>query len=120
MNANISLVKNKKASKVAKKRLAEANKYLKNSEKEKLYEELSKALWGYISDKLSIPVSELTKDKAATKLRELKVAEELSDKLLKTIDHCEYARYAPGAEGDMQTTYKDSEDVIVALEGKIK
>ncbi len=62
-NADLSIVRNRKAAKVAVKRLKEASLCLKNNEIDKFYEEILKAVWGYLSDKLNIPVSELTTDK---------------------------------------------------------
>lgn len=121
LQSNTTLLRNKKASKTAKKRLSIAEKYLKEQNKAKLYEELSRALWGYTSDKLSIPVSELTKDKINGKLNELNIKPESIEKLLTTLDHCEFARYAPTQEGeDMQKTYNDSADIIIDLEGQLK
>ncbi|MDR1437359.1 MAG: BatD family protein, partial [Candidatus Symbiothrix sp.] len=61
-NANIALMRTRKANKVATKRLKTANSYLKEDQREAFYDEILKAVWGYLSDKLSIPVSSLTKD----------------------------------------------------------
>src|SRR5665648_1012525 len=67
-NANITLVRNKRANKVALKRLKEASKFLKNNQAEQFYESVIKGLWGYLSDKLSIPVAELNRENASEKL----------------------------------------------------
>ena len=61
-NANIALVKNKKANKIAKKRLKVAEKYLRTDDKEMFYDEMLSAIWLYLSDKLNIPLSQLNKD----------------------------------------------------------
>lgn len=94
-NANMSKTKHKQASKMATKRLKLARK-LMGQEEEKFYEELSRALWGYVADKLSIPQSELSAEQAKLKLISFGVDEEAADQLLKLIETCEFARYAPG------------------------
>lgn len=119
--SNESLLRNKKATKVARKRLTTAKKFLSENKKEEFYEEISKALWGYISDKLSIPVSELTKDRASKSLVKKNVNLELINKCLLTIDNSEFARFAPSADsGEMGKIYNDSVSVITELEGAIK
>ena len=115
------MLRNKKATKVARKRLITAKKLLSENQKEKFFEEISKALWGYISDKLSIPVSELTKDSAFKALSQRKVNEKLINKCLSTIETSEFARFAPSSgSGEMDKIYNDSVSVITELEGVIK
>ena len=67
-NANIALVRTKKANKTAVKRLKNAGKLLKENKKEEFYDEVLRALWGYLSDKLSIPLANLTKDNVEAEL----------------------------------------------------
>ncbi len=114
-------MKNKFASKIVKKRLALAKKHLDNNDKDGFYEEMVRALWGYLSDKLSIPTAELTKDKAAEAMAKLNIKENLSEKYLEVIENCEFARYAPaGMASDMKTLYDDAAKAITDLEGGLK
>lgn len=120
-NADIMLAKNKKANKYARKRLKKAAKLIKQDNKEAFYEELVKALWGYLSDKLGIPVSNLSKDYAKTEMQNKKVDHEYIDHILNIIDRCEYARYAPVTEETkMDTLYYDAIKVISKLQHKLK
>ena len=120
-NANVMLVKNKKASKFARKRLKKASGFMKQDQKEAFYEELVKALWGYISDKLGIPVANLSKDNARSEMLTKNVDEEYINQILSIIDRCEYARYAPVTEETkMDTLYNDAIKVISKLQQKLK
>lgn len=121
LNSNISLVKSRKANKMAKKRLAVAGKLLNEKDKEKFYDELFKALWGYISDKLNIPPADLSKDSASLALKQKNVSDESVDKIISTIDYCEFARFASQAESmSRETIYKDALDIITKIEDEIK
>ena len=120
-NENVLLVKNKKANKFARKRLKNASAFMKQNAREAFYEELVKALWGYISDKLGIPVANLTKDSARDEMIERNVEVEYIDRVLDIIDRCEYARYAPVTEETkMDTLYNDAILVISKLQQKLK
>lgn len=121
-NKDKHLVKNRKAAKVAMKHLAIAKKLKDNAaDKDKFYEEISKALWGYVADKLTISPADLTKDKVKSELQSKKVDEVLIAKLIQTIDTCEFARYAPGAvSASTKEIYDDSEKLIISLEDEFK
>ncbi|MFA6924078.1 MAG: BatD family protein [Bacteroidales bacterium] len=120
-NSNIVLVKYKRATKVARKHLKTANKFLKENNKEKFYDEMFKAMWGYIGDKLSIPVSDLTKDNMVETLKMKNVEEELINKYLEILNYCEFARFAPSGElTEMKNLYSKTIDLISELEQKIK
>lgn len=120
-NANIALVKNKRANKIAKKRLASANGFMKTDEKNKFYEELTKALWGYASDKLGIPVSELTKDSLSAKMLEFNINDEKVKAFINILDECEFARYAPGKDqGTLENAYNQAVKAITDIEGELK
>ncbi|MCD4834090.1 MAG: BatD family protein [Bacteroidales bacterium] len=120
-SANIILVKNKKAKKFARKRLKKASGFMKLNQRETFYEELVKALWGYISDKLGIPVANLSKDNVRSEMLNRKVDEQYIEQILSIIDRCEYARYAPVTEETkMDTLYKDAIKVISKLQQKLK
>lgn len=123
LNADITRVRTRKANKVALKRLKLAGKYLANNQKEKFYEETLRATWGYLSDKLSIPVSNLNRDNIETRLREHNVEDKLVSDFISILDTCEYARYAPAGIDDnkeMDNFYNQSLDTIGAMENTIK
>ena len=85
----------KKATKMAKKRLKTASSFMKDNNDSKFYEETSKAIWGYLSDKFNINLSELSMDKVKVKLIENNVNEDNINEIVKILEQCEYARYAP-------------------------
>jgi hypothetical protein len=118
---NKSALLNRKASKTAHKRLSIAKKYLNEKNEDKFYEEVSKALWDYISHKLNIPTSDLTKDVAELSLQKRNVDGLIINKLNSTIDFCEFARFAPNAEKmSMNDVFDSAAGVITELEGRLK
>lgn len=120
-NADIVKVKNKKANKMAQRRLKLAQKLWKEDKKEAFYEEVLKAVWNYLGDKLSMPTSSLNRDNVAGELERRSVPAELIDELVKVLDTCEYARYAPIAgENPMGELYEQVVNLISSLDEKIK
>lgn len=120
-NANVAKMRTKKANKVATKRMKLAGKLLSENKKDAFYDEVLKALWGYISDKLNIPVSRLSKDNIEEKLRNHGVNEELIQEFLNALNDCEFARFAPGDESQaMDKVYSSSIEVISKMENSIK
>lgn len=120
-NANVAKMRTKKANKVAIKRMKLAGKLLSENKKAAFYDEVLKALWGYISDKLNIPVSRLSKDNIEEKLRNHGVSEELIKEFLNALNDCEFARFAPGDENQaMDKVYSSSIEVISKMENSIK
>lgn len=120
-NANIALVKNKRANKQAKKRLKQADTYLKSGESEAFYEEVMKALWGYISDKLSIPTSQLNKDTIEQELENRNVSEETIRSFMDILSTCEFARFAKSdSQNSMDEMYNQAADVIGKLEEQVR
>lgn len=120
-NANVTKVRTKKANKVATKRMKNAGKLLAEKKTEPFYDEVLKALWGYISDKLSIPVSQLSKDNIEEELTRYGVSEELIKVFINTLNECEFARYAPGNQNEaMDKVYTSAIDVISKMENSIK
>jgi len=120
-NANIQLTKTKRAKKVAKKRLKQSAQFLKTGQKEAFYEELLRALWGYMSDKLSIPLSELSKDNMSDVLTNSNVDNQVVTEILDILDTCEFARYAPASgTSEMDKLYNKTIDTISKLENQIK
>jgi hypothetical protein len=118
---NIVLVKNKRANKIALKRLKEASLFLKDNQAEKFYEAVIKALWGYLSDKLSIPIADLNREKASSALIEKGISQEVVAELMKIIDDCEFARFAPAAfSGTMNDIYDGAAKIMGIFEKFIK
>ncbi|OFX29390.1 MAG: hypothetical protein A2X08_12225 [Bacteroidetes bacterium GWA2_32_17] len=119
--ADVAAMKNKKANKVAQKRLQLANNYLKENQHEKYYEEMTRAIWGYLSDKLTIPVADLSKEKANENLKLKNISDGTISELNKIIENCEFARYSPNSDNSaMQETYNKSTELIGKLEQNIK
>lgn len=123
MVANADLVgrRGRKASKAATKRLKLARKLMQQNDATAFYEETMKALWGYVSDKLNIPVSELSKDNVRERLTARQLPDEITDQFLHTLDDCEFARFAPGdPAATMDKIYASAEEVINKMEGQLK
>jgi len=119
--ANIQKVKNKRANRLAIKRLKQAKIAIKENDNQKFYEEISKALWGYIGDKLFIPTADLSKEIAINELIKREVNKQLIDELIDIIDKCEFARYAPSAINvSMTEIYNSAAKVISKLENEMK
>ena len=115
--ADVRRMRSKRASKVAQRRLKVARGYAARNDRNGFYAEMLNALWGYMSDKLSIPVSELSKDNINTELERYGIDEPLRQASMELIDKCEFAQYAPElASGDMNTVLDEAADVIDRLE----
>jgi len=121
-NANTALVKNKKANKVSQKRLKTAAIHLKSNNKDLFYEEVLKALWGYLSDKLTIPISELNRDNISENLLKLNIEQSVVSEFINILDQCEFARYSPASAHDtlMANVYEDASKIIGQFEQLIK
>jgi hypothetical protein len=120
-NANVVKMRTKKANKVATKRLKLAGMLLAENKQESFYDEVSKALWGYVSDKLNIPVSGLTKDNIADKLKERGVDDALIKIFLDTLNEGEFARFAPAADNRaMDKAYASALEAIGKMENVIR
>jgi hypothetical protein len=120
-NANLNLVKNKKANSIARKRLKLALKLLSQGNKDKFYEEVLKAVWTYLSDKLSISGSELTKQKVESELAVRNVDTEVTGRIIEILNTCEFARYAPNTgQQEMGNLYDETIETISKLEDLIR
>lgn len=116
--ADVLGMRTKRASKVANKRLKNARTLATQGNRTAFYAEMLTALWGYMSDKLSIPGSELNKDNIATELEAYGVDETLRNEAIALIDQCEFAQYAPQLESDdMNHTLDTATSIIDRLEG---
>lgn len=119
-NANVARVKNKKANKVALKRLKEASRHLNAGSTEKFYEAVTRAFWGYLSDKMTIPVAELNKERASAELTKHKASETVVTRFIQILDTCEFARFAPGGGNEkMNEIYDEACDVMGQMEKEI-
>ena len=120
-NKNQALVKNKQATKVAKKRLNNAHKYMISNEQNSFYEEFSQALWGYISDKLNIVRSQLSMDSVREIMLSKEVSEDIVNEFVELLNNCEYARFAPGdANKKMDELYQKGIELITKAEKHLK
>ncbi|MEA1896141.1 MAG: BatD family protein, partial [Bacteroidota bacterium] len=119
--ANVMLARNRKASKLARKRLKSASYYLKESNETALYEAILKALWGYLSDKFSIPASSLSRENITVNLEKYGIDKELIRAFSDLLNECEYAQYAPqGSGSEMKDAYEKAIQIIVKLEQKLR
>lgn len=120
-NENIVLVKNKRASKIAQKRLKTALKFLKIGKKDEFYEEILKGIWNYLSDKLNIPIASLTRETIISELNKKEIDQSLIEQLIDILNSCEFARYAPqSGQQEMGDLYSDAIKIIEQLEDCIK
>ncbi|PKP18271.1 MAG: hypothetical protein CVU05_13835 [Bacteroidetes bacterium HGW-Bacteroidetes-21] len=120
-NANQLLVKNRRAGKEAKKRLSKAKKLVHSGEREKFFEEILRALWGYYADKLKIETSLLNKELIISNLLQNNLDEVFVNNIKMLIEECEFARYAPpGATSSPDDIYNRTAEVINESEKKLK
>ncbi|MBO5916764.1 MAG: protein BatD [Bacteroidales bacterium] len=120
-NADLVRQRTRKANKVAVKRLKRAAGYLKQNDRAHFYEEVLKALWGYTSDKLNIPLSALSKDNVDAELARCQVSEEVRKAYMDILEICEFEQYAPGqANQTMDDLYAKTTDVMDKMESTIK
>ena len=120
-NANLDFVKTKKANKVAQKRLNLAHKFLSEGKKNQFYDEVMKAVWTYLSDKLSIPVAELNKENIRFKMEAKGIETDLIEDFTNILHTCEYASYAPGSgQLEMGNFYQETVEAISKVEEHFK
>ena len=117
-NADITRVRYKRANKVAQKRLKAAAAALKANDKDHFYEEIERAAWTYLSDRLSIPTAELNKDNIAALLHEKRVSENLINEVKNVLSTAEFARYAPSTDHAMDDLYTATTNLINNLENE--
>lgn len=117
-NADVTRVRYKRANKVAQKRLKAAQRLLKENKKEAFYEEIERAAWTYLSDRLSIPTADLNKDNIASILRSKNVEETLIQEVNNVLSTAEFARYAPSSDHAMDDLYRATTELINNLEDR--
>lgn len=115
-NSDLTRVRYKKANKVAQKRLKTAKKLLSEGNSTNFYEEIERAAWQYLSDRLSIPTADLSKDNIADILSQKGISEELIRKTKDVLTTAEFARYAPAAAGSKEELYQATASLIDQLE----
>lgn len=121
LNKNQVLVRNKQATKVAKKRLSNAFNHLKSNNQNSFYEEFSQALWGYISDKLNILRSQLSMETVKEMMLNKNVSEDIVNEFIELLNNCEFARFAPGDPSKkMDELYHKGIDLITKAEKLLK
>lgn len=115
------LMKNRKATRIAKKRLTKASVFLKEKKQEEFYIEISQALWGYLSDKFGIPLAELSVDSVHQALVKKKVSEDIIRQFIETLNNTEYARFAPGEKTFiMEKIYQEAMEIITRIERELR
>ena len=118
-NRNVVLVKGKRANKMAVKRFRIAEKYMREHDRRAFYEEMLRALWGYLSDKFNIPVADLTRELVLAELSRRGASAE-AENIIAVIARCEEAQYSPAASADMKDLYDEGVDAISKIESAIK
>ena len=120
-NANVTKMRGKKANKVASKRLKKAARLMSDNKPSEFYDEVLRALWGYVGDKLNIPVEQLSHDNISQRLSERKVGEDTVSQFIGALDECEFERYAPGdPKGNMNKVYDKAINAIEKIESTMK
>ena len=120
-NADVVKSRGKKANKVATKRLKQAAKLMKENKPSQFYDEALRALWGYVGDKLNIPVEQLSRENISERLQERHVEAATIGEFIGAIDECEFERYAPGdPKGNMSKVYEKAVTAIEEIESDMK
>lgn len=120
-NADLVKMKGKKANKIATKRLRQANKLMLAGKSNEFYDEVLRALWGYVGDKLNMPAEKLSRENISEKLQSHNVDDNTISKFLSAIDDCEMMRFAPGdPDGNMNKTFESAMTAIMEIENVMK
>ncbi len=115
------LMKNRKATRVARKRLKKAEAFMKSGKQNDFFEEISQALWGYLSDKFGIPLAGLSMDSVKEALRKKEVSDEIIEQFMSTLNDTEFARFAPGDKTlKMEEIYGKAMEIILKIERELK
>lgn len=120
-NADVSGTRGRRAGKAASKRLRSASKLMNTGNSGAFYDEVMRALWGYVADKLGLPVTDLNKENVSEILMQRGVDEETTLQFINVLSECEFARFAPGDPAStMDHLYTDASNVIDQLDDKIR
>ena len=121
LNADLVKLKGRRANKVATKRLKKASKLMNSGNQSSFYDEVLRALWGYMGDKLNIPVEQLSQENMKAQLAEHQVNEATTNEFISALDECEFERYAPGdPKGNMSKTFESARSAIIKIEETMK
>ena len=118
-NSDIVKVKSRRAGKIAAKHLASAQQQLLANNTKQFYEDVFKGLYGYLSDKLNIQYANLDRETISLALKEKAVSEQLTTRLLDTLDLCEMARYAPVTHISQREVFEKAKGIINDIENEI-
>ena len=117
---NVVLVRNRRANKVAVQRFRAAERFMREQNRHAFFEEMLRALWGYMSDKLNIPVSDLTKDNIREQLQRRGCSSEDANRYTDIISRCDEAQYSPAGSIQMSDIYAEGVNIISRVESIIK
>lgn len=117
---NLVLVRGKRANKVALQRFRAARQYMEEQNRHAFYEEMLRALWGYMGDKFNIPVSNLTKEYVREELSKRGIAQEDCQRFSQIITRCDEAQYSPAATSQMQEIYQEGVALLSLIEQRVK
>ncbi|HER07872.1 MAG TPA: protein BatD [Bacteroides sp.] len=119
-NADLKLVRNRQANRSARIRLKMADRFRKAGNRDGFYDEVGKAIWGYLGDKLNIETSALSRDMILEELGRREVEEEIRKEFLRILDESEFSRFAPSSEkSDVNQLYRDAVSLIRNLENSL-
>lgn len=119
-NADLTLVRNRQASRLARARLKKAERFRKSGEQDHFYEEVGKAIWGYLADKLDIETSALSRELILNQLKIRGIDEQMRLEFLRILDDSEFSRFAPSSEkSDVNQLFSDSVALIKNLENSL-
>lgn len=120
-NADIVKTRGKKASKIARKRLKKASQLMFQHKRDEFYDEVLRALWGYVGYKLNMPVETLSRENIKDNLEAHNVPDDAIGKFISALDECEFERYAPGdPSGNMEKTFESAMSAIMEIEDSMK
>lgn len=119
--SDVVSLRSRKARKIAKQRLSNAKKLLDEKKKEEFYSEVSRALWGYLTDRLKIPPSDLNRETIATTLQQHSVSSNTISAIISTMEQCEFARFAPQSDSlQMEAVFKDTVQLVTQIEDQLQ
>lgn len=120
-NADIVKKRGKRANKIARKRLKKASQLMFQHKRDEFYDEVLRALWGYVGYKLNMPVESLSRENITDNLAAHRVPDESIAKFISALDECEFERYAPGdPSGNMEKTFESAMTAIMEIEDVMK
>ena len=119
---NSSDWKNKKANKIALKRLKYAQNCINNNNFDSFFEEIEKSLWGYFADKFKVSIADLSKETVSTHFYSNAIDNNTEKQFIALLDECEFARYAPASNknAQMDDVLEKAKKIIIEVETSLK